>query len=126
MINNRTTVLGRLVIDQKHHIEVVETIAVREKGAAGDYISLGELESRVVTIQIVKTGNGVPIPEDEPVILFRGRDYLAVPLLKVYMQMCIDDDCTDYQRENMEVMIKRFEDYAETHTLKQPGSTRGK
>ena len=31
--------------------------------------------------QIVKTSNGDPIPEDEPLFLIRARDYLALPLL---------------------------------------------
>jgi hypothetical protein len=88
-------------IDLKHHID--------EKG------------------QIVKTGNGVPIPEEEPTILFRGRDRLAVPLLKRYRDLCVADGCNDFQIRQVNELINRFEDFAEANpqTMKQPGVTRG-
>jgi hypothetical protein len=57
-------------IDMKHHVE-------------GD--------------RIIKTTNGQEIPENEPTILFRGRDHLALPMLTYYRQLCIDDGCTDMQ-----------------------------
>jgi len=77
---------------------------------------------------IVKTGNGVPIDlEVEPVILFRGRDKLAVPLLKAYYHMCVLDGCTEFQLESMRDMIARFESFADSSpTMKQPGITKGK
>ena len=77
---------------------------------------------------IVKT-NGVPIDlETEPVILFRGRDKLALPMLRHYRDLCIADGCTDFQLESMDDMIRRFEDFAAQSptTMKQPGSTLGK
>jgi hypothetical protein len=88
-------------IDLKHHID--------EKG------------------RIVKTGNGVPIPEAEPLILFRGRDRLAVPLLTAYRQLCIADGCNDFQLGQIDELIQRFRTFAEANpqTMKQPGSTRG-
>ncbi len=77
--------------------------------------------------QIVKTGNGVPIPLDEPLILFRGRDRLAVPMLLHYRQLCIDDGCNDFQLGQIDVLIKKFETFALANpaTMKQPGVTRG-
>jgi hypothetical protein len=39
---------------------------------------------------------------------------LALPLLRVYRQMCADDGATDYQLHFMDVMIKEFEDFAAT------------
>jgi hypothetical protein len=88
-------------IDNKHHIE-------------------GE--------QIVKTGNGVPIDlEREPVILFRGRDKLALPMLRYYRLLCQGDGCTDWQLKSMDDMIQRFEDFGKASpTMKQPGCTLGK
>jgi hypothetical protein len=75
---------------------------------------------------IVKT-NGVPIDlEIEPVILFRGRDKLALPMLAYYRQLCVDDGCTNFQLESMDDMIRRFQDFAnQSPTMKQPGSTLG-
>jgi len=88
-------------IDNKHHLE-------------------GEI--------IVKTGNGVPIDlEKEPVILFRGRDRLALPMLQYYRQLCVDDGCTDFQLQSMDDMIRKFQEfYDNSPTMKQPGCTRGK
>jgi hypothetical protein len=88
-------------IDDKHHIE-------------------GE--------RIIKTGNGVPIDLDvEPVILFRGRDKLAVSMLMYYRQLCIEDGCNDFQLATMDNMIGKFVAFAKTSpTMKQPGITRGK
>lgn len=76
--------------------------------------------------QIVKTGNGVPIPDDEPVILFRGRDRLALPVLRFYRDLCVADGCTDFQLNSLDGMIRAFEEFAATSpTMKQPGITRG-
>lgn len=86
-------------IDEKHHIE-------------------GE--------KIIKTSNGQEIPDNEPVILFRGRDKLALPMLEYYRQLCIAHDCTDYQMDSIRKMIDKFKQFAETSpTMKQPGITRG-
>jgi hypothetical protein len=88
-------------IDLKHHVD--------EKG------------------QIVKTGNGVVVPLDEPLILFRGRDYLAVPLLMRYYEMCERDGCNDFQLGQVQALIDKFSTYAHEHpeAMKQPGITRG-
>ena len=77
--------------------------------------------------QIVKTGNGVPIPEAEPLILFRARDRLAVPMLRAYRQLCVDDGCNDFQLGQIDELIARFEAFARENraTMKQPGVTRG-
>jgi hypothetical protein len=76
---------------------------------------------------IFKSTNGQPIPEGEPVILFRGRDRLALPMLRYYLQLCVADGCTPYQKESMETMIARFQKFADdSTTMKQPGITLGK
>ena len=88
-------------IDLKHHID--------EKG------------------QIIKTGNGVPIPDNEPLMLFRGRDKLAIPMLLAYRQLCVDDGCNDFQLGQIDELIERFRRFAleNPQTMKQPGVTRG-
>jgi hypothetical protein len=77
--------------------------------------------------QIVKTGNGVAIPDDEPLILFRARDRLALPLLRKYRDLCFDDRCNDFQLGQIDELIARFEAFANANpnTMKQPGITRG-
>ncbi len=76
---------------------------------------------------IVKTGNGQSIDLSiEPVILFRGRDKLALPMLEYYRQMCVADGCTEYQLKTMDDRIRLFREFAESSpTMKQPGITRG-
>jgi hypothetical protein len=76
---------------------------------------------------IVKTRNGVPIDlNKEPVILFRGRDKLAVAMLIYYRQLCEQDGCTDYQLEGVDNRIRLFRKFADTsETMKQPGVTGG-
>lgn len=90
-------------IDNKHHLEIIY-----DRPA------------------IVKN-NGVPIDlEKEPVILFRGRDKLALPMLQFYRQLCKNDGCTDFQLESMDDMIRRFQEFGDASpTMKQPGCTRG-
>jgi hypothetical protein len=77
--------------------------------------------------QIVKTGNGVVIPDEEPLILFRARDRLALPMLRNYRALCIGDGCNDFQLKQVDELIARFEAFAHSNpdTMKQPGITRG-
>lgn len=99
----------RTKIDQKHHAELRTN-----PNGTGEYIA------------IVKTGNDQEIPKDEPMILFRGRDKLAVAMLEYYRRLCVDDGCTEYQLETMDVMIGKFKAFSEASpTMKQPGITKG-
>ena len=79
------------------------------------------------TGEIIKTGNGVPIQHDEPLILFRARDRLAVPMLNAYRKLCIDDGCNDFQLGQIDELIARFKAFAIENpaAMKQPGITRG-
>lgn len=78
--------------------------------------------------QVVKTTNGVAIPEDEPVILFRARDHNALLVLRSYMDICKSDGCTPYHLEGIQRVIDLFEKFKEQHPerMKQPGCTLGK
>lgn len=76
--------------------------------------------------RIIKTSNGQAIPDDEPRILFRGRDRLALPMLRYYRQLCVSDGCNEYQLGNLDAMIAEFQEFAdESTTMKQPGITKG-
>ncbi len=76
--------------------------------------------------QIIST-TGRTIPEDEPLFLLRARDYLALPLLKHYRELCVADGCTEYHLTGIDEVIQSFERFAQEHAerLKQPGITRG-
>lgn len=77
--------------------------------------------------RIIKTSNGTEIPENEPCFLFRARDWLAIPVLLHYRQLCIKAGCNDYQVTAINSMLERFRKFAEEnpHVMKQPGITRG-
>lgn len=106
-------------IDEKHHIEVqINVRGIEELGVT--------LHEEDVVLGIVKTGNNHPVPDDEPVILFRGRDRLAMPMLEHYIELCKADGCNDWQLAQMELIHNRFKAFAATSpTMKQPGVTKG-
>jgi hypothetical protein len=78
--------------------------------------------------QIFKKSNGEILPEDEPLFLLRARDYLALPLLKHYLTLSVDDNCTAYHISGLLDIVNQFEEFAVEHAdrMKQPGCTRGK
>jgi hypothetical protein len=97
-------------IDLKHHIDTAGRLMKSELAPDGG-----------------PTGEGQEIPLEEPTILFRARDKLALPMLKHYRQLCIDAGCTDFQRQQMDTLVMRFTQWAETSSaMKMPGSTQGK
>lgn len=105
MINKR--------IDNKHSMLVV-------RDNVTDSLGTPYLAKRL------ENGTFQAIPEEEPVILFRARDKLALPMLEYYRQLCKLDGCTDFQLASMDDMIRRFREFADTSdTMKQPGITRG-
>lgn len=80
-----------------------------------------------VVVKRLANGNLQPIPENEPVILFRARDKLALKMLGYYRELCRQDGVTVYQLVSMDDMIQRFADFAaKSETMKQPGCTKGK
>lgn len=103
-------------IDEKHHIEAYR---VHDESP--------NIEAQY-RIEIIKSTNGQPIPDDEPIILFRGRDRLALQMLKYYYNQCKSDGATDYQLATMQTMIDKFAKFAQDNpqTMKQPGITLGK
>jgi len=78
--------------------------------------------------RIVKTSNDQPIPDDEPVILFRARDRIALHLLRIYRVLCQIDGCTSYQLEMAQRIADKFAAFAIMNEgrMKQPGCTLGK
>ena len=78
--------------------------------------------------EIIKTSNGQPIPHDEPLLILRARDRLAIPLLRIYQQLSIVDGCNDWFLGEQKITIADFEAFAREHPerMKQPGVTRGK
>jgi len=71
---------------------------------------------------------GVPIPEDEPLILFRARDRNALAMLRHYRLLCEEDLCTAFHMDGIDNRIAAFAEFKHLHPerMKQPGITRGK
>lgn len=101
----------RRQIDDKHDARVILDVA-------------GATES----VEIFKSTNNTPIPKEEPMILFRGRDHLAIPMLEHYLHLCLADGCTDYQIEPLRSRIALFQQFALDYPdcMKQPGITLGR
>lgn len=86
--------------------------------------------SRISSIILgIEKNNGQEINlDEEPVILFRARDRLTAPMLMYYRGLCRRDGATNFQLDQMDELIQRFNRFALTHAdkMKQPGSTMGK
>lgn len=78
-------------------------------------------------LALVKISNGDPIPEEEPVHIFRARDKFALPALEHYLLICRSGGCNDYQEDGVLSQIKRFKEWQEENAskMKLPGITRG-
>lgn len=78
--------------------------------------------------RLVKTSNGQPVPEDEPLFIIRGRDAIAVAALFAYRDLALDNGCNDYLLGGVDQVITDFVAFAQAHPerMKQPGVTRGK
>ncbi len=76
---------------------------------------------------LIKRSNEEPVPEDEPIFILRGRDHLAVEVLKCYRALSISDGCNDFHMDGLQAQIALFVDFAKDHPerMKQPGVTRG-
>lgn len=108
---------GRVRIDEKHSLDIQHTMK-----------NDGDAVFPVDTPFILKSTNDQPIPDNEPRILFRGRDQLALPMLYYYRDLCIMDGATKFQLASIDKMIKEFVDFEKENKskMKQPGITGGK
>ncbi len=81
-----------------------------------------------LSVDLVKLSNGDVIPEDEPLMLIRARDWLAIPGLLKYRELCVADGCNDYILGLLDETIAEFQKFQTEHPerMKQPGVTRGK
>ncbi len=77
--------------------------------------------------QLIKTSNGEPVPENEPLFILRGRDRLALATIERYYELCGADGRTDFQLDAVLVAHSKFKDFIKAHPerMKQPGITKG-
>lgn len=116
-------IIFRKKLNDRFHIEAALDIMALASCNTGDEVR----NSEAVRIRIVKTSNGEPIPDDEPLFLLRARDHLGIPLLSDFQTLCAADGCTEYQIKANAETIAKFSRFRDQHPerMKQPGITRG-
>ncbi len=72
--------------------------------------------------RLVKTSNGQPIPDDEPVFILRGRDAVAADAIEYYSSLCHVAGTPQDRTDALDAVARRFRAY---HIKKIPGSTHG-
>lgn len=74
--------------------------------------------------RLIKTSNGQPVSEDEPVFILRARDACAIRTLLYYSELC--EISPEDRRKSLAAVIRAFQNYANTHPTKIPGVTHGR
>jgi hypothetical protein len=97
------------------------------------HISVLQDEEGNLKIEVIKTTNGQPIPEEEPLVLFRGRDQLAAPALLCYQALIKVATYPDPLAKEEHILsnklsIAMFEEFSRNYPdrMKLPNITRGK
>jgi hypothetical protein len=62
--------------------------------------------------QIVNTKTGEILPEDEPLILFRGKDNLVRALMGCYWELCDEAGCPPQHMMLIGITKRGFQDFA--------------
>lgn len=72
--------------------------------------------------QYVNRVSGIPIPDDEPIIIFRARDRHTVAVLEFYKSLVSDE----HHIEGINDRIEEFSSYQSNNPdlVKEPGITR--
>ncbi len=109
-----------LPIDPKYGVRIVPTSEGSER--VMQHLT-DALEAR-----LVKLGTDDVIPPDEPVMIFRGRDRLAVKMIEFYRELSLEDGCTAFHLDGIDNRLDAFETFALEHPdrMKQPGITEGR
>ena len=55
--------------------------------------------------------DGTPIPDDEPLILFRAKDKLLPQVLENYKKLCQDAGCQPQQVESLGPLVQQIKDW---------------
>lgn len=68
--------------------------------------------------------DGTPIPEEEPLFLFRAQDKLLLQLLEDYMQLCIEAGSPDQHLGSLKQTMDTIKAWQEANAdkLRVPGS----
>ena len=77
-----------------------------------------ELKYKIENNRLVKKSDGKPIPDDEPVFIFRGQDRKALAAMVAYCTILDDLD----HRASVKRAIDAFREFMEKHPdrMKEP------
>lgn len=64
--------------------------------------------------KIVNRATGKPIPDDEPIMVFRAKDMKSIGVLNNYMHSCMNDD----HREVVKARLLQFIDWQDKNRSK--------
>lgn len=78
--------------------------------------------------QLIKTSNGQPVPEDEPLFILRGRDAQAFATIVHYRDLCESQGTPKQRVTDLDAVIEKFLRFrnANRERMKTPGVTLGK
>ncbi len=68
-----------------------------------------QIDAKTQTTGELQKIDGTPIPEDEPLILFRGKDKLLPDMLRSYNELCRAAGADEAQLSVVEAKIKSIE-----------------
>lgn len=66
-------------------------------------------------VAIINTATGVEIPEDEPLILFRGKDVLTRGVLEHYRDECYNRRCRSEHTAGIGAELTKLNKFASEH-----------
>jgi hypothetical protein len=76
--------------------------------------------------RLIKTSNGQPVPEDEPIFILRGRDQLSLRTLHLYIRLCVEEGVPQDRIDELRKVEERFAYFMNSSpTMKVPGTTHG-
>ncbi len=70
-----------------------------------------QIDGKYKTDSDITKLDGTPIPDDEPIILFRAKDKLTPQMLEAYKKLCLDAGCQPGQIESLDPMIEKFKNW---------------
>src|SRR5208282_4116411 len=70
--------------------------------------------------RLIKTSNGQPVPEGEPIFILRGRDQVSVLALISYREECERVGTPQDRLQALDEVIKRFADFSVKNPTKVP------
>ena len=72
-----------------------------------------QIDSKYQTTGEITKLDGTPIPQDEPLILFRGKDKLLPQLLSHYKQLCQNAGSHQQHLEDIDSLVKNIYSWQE-------------